>query len=54
MSSKYKKPTYTKTQSDEKYIKKTDSTIVSTVTSTGQFMTTTVNGSAVAIPIYIY
>lgn len=31
-----------------------DSTVVTSVTSTGEFLTLTVNGSALAIPLYRY
>jgi len=66
MASNYKEPSFTLTAQDNlKSVTTTvcslssnwvtnTGTIISEVTSTGMFFTTTINGSAVALPIYIY
>jgi len=66
MTSNYKGPSFTPTAQDNlesvittvcslssNWVTNTG-TIISEVTSTGMFFTTTINGSAVALPIYIY
>lgn len=63
MPATYKKPTYSKNESDTIVSEASSnfgpvtfngSTIVSAVTSAGEFMTITVNGSAYAVELNLY